>query len=89
MALGATHRQVVGLVARQGMTLAVLGVATGCAVAAVVTRYMASWLYGVTPLDLRTFSGGVLFMLFVALVALFFPSRRASRVDPVIALRAE
>ncbi len=89
MALGATRTQLAGLVARQGLMLAALGVVTGCGVAALVTRYMSTWIFGVTPLDPRTFAGGALLMLLVALVAIFFPTRRATRVDPVVALRAE
>ncbi len=77
------------LVARQGLTLAALGVAAGCAIAAGVTRYMASWIYGITPLDSATFAGAALLMLAVAAAAIYVPVRRATQVDPVTALRAE
>jgi putative ABC transport system permease protein len=89
IALGATRSQIVGLVARQGLALAALGVAAGCGIAALVTQYMTSWIYGVTPIDRATFAvcGGL--MLAVAAAALLVPTRRASRVDPVLALRAE
>lgn len=89
VALGATRWQLVRQVGRQGFLMAALGVGTGCAVAAGVTRYMSSWIYGVTPLDPVTFTACAAAMLVVAAVAIFFPTRRASRVDPVIALRAE
>ncbi len=89
MALGATASQVAVLVARQGLTLAALGVAAGCAIAAGVTRYMASWIYGVTPLDSATFAGAAMLMLAVAAAAIYVPVRRATKVDPVTALRAE
>lgn len=89
MALGASRWQLINQVARQGLVLAASGVVTGCAVAAGVTRYMSSWIYGVTPLDPATFAGCAGLMLGVAVVALLVPTRRASRVDPVIALRTE
>ena len=53
------------------------------------TRLLASWLYGVTPLDSRTFAISAATMLIVATAASYFPARRASRVDPIVALRAE
>jgi len=89
MALGATGRQVTGLVARQGLALVALGLAVGCAIAALVTRYMATWIFGVTPLDPLTFVSAAVLMLLVAFAAIFFPTRRATRVNPVTALRAE
>jgi putative ABC transport system permease protein len=89
IALGATRRGVTTLVFRQGMTLAVLGVVLGCAGAVAATRYLAGWIYGVTPLDLPTFMGCAAFMLLVAGCAVYFPVRRAISVDPVVALRAE
>jgi hypothetical protein len=89
MALGATQSQLNGLVLRQGLLIATSGIGVGCGIAASVTRYMTSWIYGVTPLDPLTFAGAGALMLFVAAIAIFFPTRRASRVDPVTALRAE
>jgi putative ABC transport system permease protein len=89
IALGATRGGVTTLVFRQGMTLALLGVGLGCAVSVAVTRYLAGWIYGVTPLDLATFAGCATLMLMVAVCAVYFPVRRATSVDPVVALRAE
>jgi ABC-type antimicrobial peptide transport system permease subunit len=89
IALGATRLHIVSHVARQGLTLAALGIAAGCGIAALVTQYMASWIYGVAPVDPVTFAASAGLMLAVAAAALFVPTRRASRVDPVIALRAE
>jgi putative ABC transport system permease protein len=89
IALGATRGGVTTLVFRQGMTLAVLGVVAGCAGAAGVTRYLAGWIYGVTPLDTATFASCAALMLLVAACAVYFPVRRATTVDPVVALRAE
>jgi predicted permease len=89
VALGATRAQVRSLVFRESMTIVMAGLAAGVGTAVIATRYMKSWIYGVTPLDVPTFaaSAGILFA--VALVAIFFPTRRATRVDPVVALRAE
>jgi putative ABC transport system permease protein len=89
IALGATRSGVTRLVFRQGLTLAALGVGLGCAAAAGVTRYLAGWIYGVTPLDAGTFAGCGVLMLLVAAFAVYFPVRKATLVDPVIALRAE
>jgi predicted permease len=89
MALGASRSQITGLVARQGMTLAAAGVAAGCGVAGGLTRYMTSFIYGVTPLDPRTFAGAAALMLMIAAAAIYVPMRRATRVDPVTALRAD
>jgi putative ABC transport system permease protein len=89
IALGASRGGVTSLVFRQGMTLAVLGVGLGCAVASGVTRYLAGWIYGVTPLDVTTFVGCAALMLLIAACAVYFPVRKATAVDPVIALRAE
>jgi predicted permease len=89
IALGASRTGVTRLVVRQGMTLAALGVALGCAAAAGLTRYLSGWIYGVTPLDAATFAGCAGTMLLVAAVAVYFPVRRATSLDPVTALRAE
>jgi putative ABC transport system permease protein len=89
IALGATRSGVTTLVFRQGMTLAVWGVGLGCAGAVGVTRYLAGWIYGVTPLDSATFAGCAVLMLLVAASAVYVPVRKATSVDPVVALRAE
>lgn len=89
IALGASRGGVTSLVFRQGMTLAVLGVGLGCAAAAGVTRYLAGWIYGVTPLDVTTFVGCAALMLLIAASAVYLPVRRATTVDPVVALRTE
>ena len=89
IALGASRGGVTRLVFRQGMTLAVLGVGLGCAAAAGVTRYLEGWIYGVTPLDTATFVGSAALMLGIAACAVYLPVRRATAVDPVVALRAE
>jgi ABC-type lipoprotein release transport system permease subunit len=54
-----------------------------------VTRYLAGWIYGVTPLDVTTFAGCAALMLLVAAWAVYFPVRKATAVDPVVALRSE
>jgi ABC-type antimicrobial peptide transport system permease subunit len=77
------------LIFRQALSIIVVGVVTGLGTAAAATRYMKSWIYGVTPLDVPTFAVSAGILVFVALAAIFFPTRRATRVDPVVALRAE
>jgi ABC-type lipoprotein release transport system permease subunit len=89
MALGADANGVAVLVMRQGLAVAAIGIVLGLGGAAVSTRLIATWLYGITPLDLRTFALSALAMLVVAGAASYLPARRASRVDPIIALRAE
>ena len=89
LALGAGQPAVLRLVLSQGARLTVLGLIAGLAAAAALTRVMVGMLYGVSPLDPLTFVlvGGILG--FVAVFASYFPARRATQVDPVIALRAE
>jgi ABC-type antimicrobial peptide transport system permease subunit len=58
-------------------------------VAAGVTRFLTGWIYGVTPLDPATFTGAAIGMLVIAAIAVYVPVRRATAVDPVVALRAE
>jgi ABC-type antimicrobial peptide transport system permease subunit len=89
VALGASRGGIVRLVGTQGLVLAATGVALGAGTAAGVTRYLASWLYGVTPLDAPTFAFGAMAMLVVASIAILVPVQRATRVDPVVALRTE
>ena len=89
MALGARSAAVVSLVVRQSAVQIVIGVAAGIGGAALLSRYLEGLLFGVTPLDTLTYAAaGVTFAL-VALAAAYGPARRATKVDPLIALRAE
>ena len=89
MALGAGRGSVFGMVLGQGAWLAGLGIAIGGASALGATRMMAGYLYGVRPADPLTFLGVSLLLIAVALLACYLPARRATRVDPAIALRGE
>jgi ABC-type antimicrobial peptide transport system permease subunit len=89
LALGATPAEVKRLVARHGMTLCAVGAAIGIAGAGAVGRWATTLLYGVEPHDLSTYAAVVLTIATVGLLACWVPGRRASRVDAVIALRAE
>jgi len=89
VSLGATRRNIVSLVVRQGMALALSGVAIGLAGAVMLTRLIRSLLFGVEATDPVTFVGIALLLGLVALLASYIPARRASRVDPLVALRYE
>lgn len=89
MALGAEGRDVLRLVLVQFMRLTAIGVVLGLVGAYLVTRLMTSLLFGVTPTDVTTFILVPVVLLLVALVACFIPARRATRVDPLVALRYE
>jgi len=89
LALGAAASSVTTLVVRQGLLLAFLGVLIGIVGAAAATRLLESFLFGVTAADPSAFVLGVVVLSGVALVASYLPARRATRVDPVEALRAE
>ena len=89
MALGANAAQVTRLVVHQGLTLAVTGVVLGLAGAAASTRLLQGWLYGVTPLDTGTFAWSAAAMLLIAGLASYLPARRATRIDPLVTLKAE
>lgn len=89
MALGANGRDVLRLVLGQFMRLTVIGVALGLIGAYALTRLMTSLLFGVTPTDITTFVLVSLVLSLVALVACLIPARRATRVDPLVALRYE
>jgi len=87
LALGAERSDILRLVVRQGLTLAVIGVAIGLIAALLVTRFMSSMLYQVSAHDATTFVVGPVIFLFTALLASYLPARRAARVDPTEALR--
>jgi predicted permease len=87
MALGANRRAVVGLVLRDGMTLVVLGLAVGAALSTLVSRALASLLLGVSSTDPVSFAVAASVLVSVAFVGTYLPARRASRVDPLVALR--
>ncbi|PYX56064.1 MAG: hypothetical protein DMG76_16090 [Acidobacteria bacterium] len=89
MALGARPPDVLRIIVRQGVGLAVVGAIVGILVALGATRYLASLLYGVRPFDPPTFLAVALLLSLVALAACYIPARRASRVDPLVALRYE
>jgi len=89
MALGARSGDVIKLVLRQGMELAAIGIALGLAGAAVLTRVMASLLFGVSTTDAGTFAALPALLAAVAFAATIIPAWRTARVDPVVALREE
>jgi len=89
MALGASRWDVFALVLRDGATLAAMGVACGLAGAVAITRLVTRLLYNVSATDPISFAGTALCLLLVALLASYIPARRATVVDPMVALRAE
>jgi predicted permease len=89
MALGASRRQVIVLVVGQGARLALLGVALGLAGALALTRVLSALLYGVKATDALTFALMPLLLGAVAVAACWLPARRASQIDPLVAMRAE
>ena len=89
MALGAQPLDVLRLVLRQGMVLTIAGLLVGIAVGLVATRVLSDMLFGVTPRDPLTFVGVPLLLLLVAFFACYIPARRATRIDPLAALRCD
>jgi putative ABC transport system permease protein len=89
MALGAQARDVLKLIIGNGMALALIGVALGLGGAFAVTRVMAGLLFGVTTTDAATFVTVSVGLIAIALLACYLPARRATKVDPLVALRYE
>jgi ABC-type antimicrobial peptide transport system permease subunit len=89
MALGAQRGDIIKLVLRDGLALTLIGCAVGLAAAVGVTRFLTFLLYGISPLDPITFVAIPVLLAGVALLACWIPARRASRVDPMVALRYE
>jgi ABC-type antimicrobial peptide transport system permease subunit len=89
MALGAQRADVLGIVLGRGMLLALLGIGLGLGGAFMLTRFLSTLLFGVTPTDPLTFMAVSLLLSLVAFLACYIPARRATRVDPMIALRYE
>lgn len=89
MALGARTSDVLGIVLRNGMTLVLIGIALGMLGAFALTRLMVTLLFGVTPTDAFTIGSVSVVLIVVAFIACFIPARRATKVDPLVALRYE
>ena len=89
LALGAKPSEVVTLILRNGLRVTAVGAAAGLAGAAMISRFLAGLLYGVSPLDLVTYAGVAAILLVVANLAAYVPSRAAGRVDPLVILSDE
>ncbi|MGA8026316.1 MAG: FtsX-like permease family protein [Bryobacteraceae bacterium] len=89
MALGAERGNVLSLVTRLGLKLTMIGIAGGAVLAIGLTRLIARFLFGVSPADPATLAAVALVLASVALLACYVPARRATRVDPMVALRHE
>jgi putative ABC transport system permease protein len=87
LALGAQRRDVLWLVMKEGAKFSLIGIALGLGFAFAITRLLANELYGISPADPATFLGGAILMTAVTLTACYIPTRRAMRVDPIVALK--
>jgi ABC-type antimicrobial peptide transport system permease subunit len=89
IALGAQPRAVAAMMTRQGLVLTAFGVVAGLGLFALVARFLRSFLFGIAPSDPLTLASASLMLVAIAALATWIPARRASRVDPAEALRAE
>ena len=89
MALGAQRQDVVRLVMRESMILVVIGIAAGLGIAIAASRFIATLLFGLPPTDVMTMSLAIGVMVLVSAIAGYLPARRASMVDPMVALHYE
>lgn len=89
MALGATHRDVLGMVLNEGLSVTLIGIAIGLAAALGLSRVMAQYVYGISATDPLTLIGACFLLTGIAMLASYIPARRASQVDPLVALRYE
>jgi ABC-type antimicrobial peptide transport system permease subunit len=89
MALGAGAKEIFKLVVGQGLTLTLIGVSAGLALAFIGTRFLSSLLYNVSAVDPLAFAGVTLLLTTVAFLACYFPARKAMKTDPMVALRHE
>jgi ABC-type antimicrobial peptide transport system permease subunit len=89
MALGADRSKILGMVLRQGFGLALAGIGVGIVVALGLARFLSNMLFGIRPSDPVTFSVVALLLGAISMVACYLPARRATRVDPLVALRYE
>ena len=89
LALGARPSDVLRLVVSQGFTVALIGIVVGLIASFFLTQLLSSLLFGISPTDIVTFASVSLSLMMVALAASYLPARRATKVDPMIALRYE
>lgn len=89
LTLGAQRNDVVKLIVKQGMSLALIGIGIGLAAALMLTRIMTRVLFGISSTDLTTFAAITLILAAVAFLASYLPARRATKVDPMVSMRSE
>jgi ABC-type antimicrobial peptide transport system permease subunit len=89
LALGARHKDILRLTFKEGMNLVLIGLGIGVPLTLVFSRFLASWLHGVGPTDSVTYVGVSLLFICTASLAIYVPARRASKADPMAALRYE